>query len=52
MIIPGASVCGMFFSHPGAFYFSAAPVGEDQLEAWAGKKGISLEEARGRLGRI
>ncbi|GHT83370.1 methionine synthase [Spirochaetia bacterium] len=52
MIVPAASVCGMVFDSPGAYYFSAAPVGEDQLEDWASRKGIGVEEARGRLGRI
>lgn len=52
MIVPAASVCGMVFSNPGAYYFSAAPVGEDQLEDWARRKGIGVEEARKRLGRI
>jgi 5-methyltetrahydrofolate--homocysteine methyltransferase len=52
MIVPAASVCGMVFSNPGAYYFSAAPVGEDQLREWAERKGIGVEEARDRLGRI
>jgi 5-methyltetrahydrofolate--homocysteine methyltransferase len=52
MIVPAASVCGMLFSGPGAYYFSAAPVGEDQIRDWAKRKGIDPEEARRRLGRI
>jgi 5-methyltetrahydrofolate--homocysteine methyltransferase len=52
MIVPAASVCGMVFSDPGAYYFSAAPVGEDQLVDWAARKSIAVEEARLRLGRI
>lgn len=52
MIVPAASVCGMVFSSPGTYYFSAAPVGEEQLEDWAKRKGIGVEEARRRLGRI
>jgi 5-methyltetrahydrofolate--homocysteine methyltransferase len=52
MIVPAASVCGMAFSGPGACYFSAAPVGEDQIRDWAERKGIGVEEARLRLGRI
>jgi 5-methyltetrahydrofolate--homocysteine methyltransferase len=52
MIVPAASVCGMVFPGPGAYYFSAAPVGEDQLRNWAERKGIDPEEARRRLGRI
>jgi 5-methyltetrahydrofolate--homocysteine methyltransferase len=51
MIIPAASVCGMFFAHSEAANFGAAPVGEDQLADWAARKGISAEEARRRIGR-
>ncbi|MDR1636391.1 MAG: B12-binding domain-containing protein, partial [Treponema sp.] len=40
MIVPAASVCGMYIFRPGSFYFSALPVGEDQLEDWARRKGI------------
>jgi 5-methyltetrahydrofolate--homocysteine methyltransferase len=42
----------MYIFRPGSFYFSALPVGEDQLEDWARRKGIGLEDARKRLGRI
>jgi hypothetical protein len=42
----------MAFSGPGAYYFGAAPVGEDQLRDWARRKGIGVEEARLRLGRV
>jgi 5-methyltetrahydrofolate--homocysteine methyltransferase len=52
MIIPAASVCGMFFAHSEAAYFGAAPVGEDQLKDWAKRKGLDPEEARRRIGRI
>jgi 5-methyltetrahydrofolate--homocysteine methyltransferase len=51
MIIPAASVCGMFFTHSEAAYFGTTPVGEDQLADWAARKGISTEEARRRIGR-
>jgi 5-methyltetrahydrofolate--homocysteine methyltransferase len=52
MIVPAASVCGMYIFRPGSFYFSALPAGEDQLEDWAKRKGIAVEEARKRTGRI
>ena len=48
MIIPAASVCGMFFASPAAYYFGVGTIGEDQLADWAGRKGISVEEARRR----
>jgi 5-methyltetrahydrofolate--homocysteine methyltransferase len=52
MLIPAASVCGMYFAHPGAYYFGAGNIGEDQIQDWAMRKGISPEEARRRVGRI
>jgi 5-methyltetrahydrofolate--homocysteine methyltransferase len=52
MIVPAASVCGMFFSSPRAYYFGLGTIGEDQLTDWAARKGITLREARRRIGRI
>ncbi|GHV49959.1 methionine synthase [Spirochaetia bacterium] len=52
MIDPAASVCGMYIVHPGAYYFGVGAVGEDQMTDWAGRKGISVEEARKRARRI
>jgi 5-methyltetrahydrofolate--homocysteine methyltransferase len=52
MIIPAASVCGMYLAHPSACYFGTGAVGEDQLADWASRKGIGVEEARRRIGRI
>ena len=48
MIIPAASLCGMYITHPDSFYFNVS-VGEDQLNDWARRKGISIGEARKRL---
>jgi 5-methyltetrahydrofolate--homocysteine methyltransferase len=50
MMIPAASLCGMYFAHPAAYYFSVGETGEDQLAAWAERKGIDREEARRRRG--
>jgi 5-methyltetrahydrofolate--homocysteine methyltransferase len=52
MIIPAASICGLFLAHPAAYYFGAGPIGDDQLEDWARRKGISPGEARKRIARI
>jgi 5-methyltetrahydrofolate--homocysteine methyltransferase len=49
MIIPAASVCGMFFANPAAYYFNVGTIGEDQMEDWAKRKNISIEEARRRI---
>ena len=42
---PAASVCGYYFSTPDAGYPSVRKIGEDQLEAYAQRKGWSREEA-------
>ncbi|MCZ6792746.1 MAG: methionine synthase [Planctomycetota bacterium] len=44
-MLPAASVSGLYFAHPEARYFGLGPVGRDQVEDYAGRKGISLEEA-------
>ncbi|MDR3334684.1 MAG: methionine synthase [Treponema sp.] len=51
MIIPGASICGMFFSSPASYYFSLGTIGADQIQDWAARKGITVEEARRRIGQ-
>ncbi len=42
---PAASVSGLYFSHPQAKYFNVGRIGRDQLEDYAKRKGISVEEA-------
>jgi 5-methyltetrahydrofolate--homocysteine methyltransferase len=42
---PAASICGFYFSHPGAKYFAVGRLGKDQVEDYARRKGISLAEA-------
>ncbi|WP_408621113.1 methionine synthase [Celerinatantimonas sp. YJH-8] len=42
---PGASVSGWYFSHPEARYFTVAKIQSDQLEDYARRAGMSLEEA-------
>jgi 5-methyltetrahydrofolate--homocysteine methyltransferase len=50
MMIPSASVCGMFFASPASCYFSVGAQGDGQLNDWAKRKGISVGEARRRTG--
>jgi 5-methyltetrahydrofolate--homocysteine methyltransferase len=50
MIVPAASVCGMYFAAPAAYYFSCGPVDGDQLADWARRKNISEAAARRRAG--
>ena len=42
---PAASVSGLYFAHPQAAYFMVGRVGEDQLEDYARRKGMTREEA-------
>ena len=41
---PAASVCGLYFSHPQARYFSIAPIGRDQIEDYARRKDMAVGE--------
>ncbi|MCF6281770.1 MAG: methionine synthase [Candidatus Polarisedimenticolaceae bacterium] len=41
---PAASVSGLYFSHPEASYFAIGKIGKDQVEDYAKRKGMSLEE--------
>ncbi len=47
---PGASVSGWYFSHPDAKYFAVAGIQRDQVEDYARRQGMSLEEAERWLG--
>jgi 5-methyltetrahydrofolate--homocysteine methyltransferase len=42
---PGASVCGWYFSHPESTYFGIGKIQQDQLEDYAHRRGMSIEEA-------
>jgi 5-methyltetrahydrofolate--homocysteine methyltransferase len=42
---PGASVSGLYFSHPEAHYFGVGKIERDQVEDYARRKGWSLAEA-------
>ena len=44
-MLPAASVSGIYLAHPGTRYFSVGRLGRDQVEDYARRKGISLEEA-------
>ena len=46
---PGASVSGLYFAHPDAQYFVIDKISKDQLEDYASRKGISVEEAENWL---
>src|SRR5712672_3642203 len=42
---PGASVCGLYFSHPQSHYFGVGKIERDQVEDYARRKGWSPGEA-------
>ena len=44
-MLPAASVSGIYFSHPDAKYFTVGRIGRDQLEDYAKRKGITIEQA-------
>jgi len=42
---PASSVSGLYFGHPEARYFAVGPVGKDQVEDYASRKGVAVGEA-------
>jgi len=42
---PPASVCGWYIAHPQSHYFGLGKIGKDQLEDYANRKGMTIEEA-------
>jgi 5-methyltetrahydrofolate--homocysteine methyltransferase len=40
---PTAAVSGFYFSHPDSKYFSVGKISRDQVESFAGRKGMTLE---------
>ncbi|HVV75899.1 MAG TPA: methionine synthase [Mycobacteriales bacterium] len=42
---PGASVSGLYFSHPQSQYFVVGKIGRDQVEDYARRKGWTMTEA-------
>ncbi|CAH6998359.1 cobalamin-dependent methionine synthase [Vibrio chagasii] len=47
---PGASVSGMYFSHPDSRYFAIAQIQQDQVDSYADRKGWNILEAEKWLG--
>jgi 5-methyltetrahydrofolate--homocysteine methyltransferase len=40
---PGASVSGLYFSHPDSKYFGVGKIGDDQVRDYAVRKNVSTE---------
>ena len=41
---PAAAVSGLYFAHPSSHYFGVGRIGRDQVEDYAGRKGMSVGE--------
>ncbi len=46
MMMPAASVCGLYFAHPSTRYFPIGQIDHVQLEDYARRKHIPVEQAR------
>jgi 5-methyltetrahydrofolate--homocysteine methyltransferase len=46
---PGASVSGLYFSHPEAKYFGVGQIGHDQVVDYATRRGESVPAVEKRL---
>ena len=44
-MMPTSAVSGYYFAHPEAAYFGVARIGRDQLEDYAKRRGVSVEQA-------
>ena len=49
---PGASVCGLYFSHPESCYFGVGKIDRDQIEDYAKRKGWTLAQCEKWLAPI
>ena len=43
-MMPAASVSGLYFAHPEARYFAVDRITRDQVESYAQRKGMSIQE--------
>ncbi len=44
MMYPGASVSGLYFAHPESKYFNVQKISKDQVEDYANRKNMTVEE--------
>ena len=45
-MFPASSVSGLYFGHPESKYFAVGKIERDQIESYAKRKGMSVEEAQ------
>jgi 5-methyltetrahydrofolate--homocysteine methyltransferase len=48
-MMPAASVSGFYLAHPASTYFNVGRIGEDQLQDWAQRQQVAIDDARRRL---
>jgi 5-methyltetrahydrofolate--homocysteine methyltransferase len=51
-MLPAASVCGFYFSHPGSRYFGVGQIDRDQVKDYARRRGVDVEKAEEGLSPI
>ena len=44
-MVPTAAVSGLYFAHPESTYFAIGKINKDQVEEYAQRKGIELNDA-------
>jgi 5-methyltetrahydrofolate--homocysteine methyltransferase len=49
-MLPAASVSGWYFAHPDAQYFGLGRIGRDQVEDYAGRRGMAVADVERWLG--
>jgi 5-methyltetrahydrofolate--homocysteine methyltransferase len=49
---PGSSVSGLYIGHPDAYYFGVAKVERDQVEDYARRKGMRIDDVERWLGPV
>lgn len=49
-MFPGSSVSGLYFAHPESKYFAVGKIERDQVEDYARRKGLSIDETAKWLG--
>jgi len=51
-MLPTAAVSGFYFSHPQSRYFAVGKIGKDQIEDYAARRGVSIEQAERDLAPV
>ena len=48
-MMPAASVSGWYLAHPESRYFGVGKINDDQVESYAERKGLTIEQAKQHL---